>query len=546
MKHPILPRGGELRLPVVSGLLLTLSFPPFHLLIPSFLALIPYILFLSRLSEEPSGGSAFRGSFWLGVVYYGTLLYWLFTALVFYTWLALLGYLITVVVLSVFLGVVGWAACRLRAERSVPLWASLPVLWTAMEWLRGHLGDLSFPWLGLGHSLTGYPALIGFAEVVGARGITFWLVAINVLLADWWMEGLGARWRRRSIALAALIVIPVSFSVLRWTTIETRPAARALVVQPNIPEDLKLDREVAVDTSQQALGNLTRRGLEEDSEIDLVAWPETALPVRLDLAREWAPWAAGLARRYDVGLVYGLVDLDIYSDGSYDYYNAALFLDEGGAIQGVYRKHHLVPVVERVPYLPLAWVRAARRSASEGWRLPIIGDVGRFLAYFGGFGRGTSEPVFRLDNGSGFGVLICYESAFANLSRTYRRNGADFLVNLTNDAWYGREEPIWSRTSALYQHPSHLVMRAIENRVGVARAANTGISMFVDPMGRVYEATDLFEPDSRSAVVLTTGVSTLYTRVGDWVGWTAAILSAATLAVLWWNRRRRGRGGVGE
>ena len=141
--------------------------------------------------------------------------------------------------------------------------------------------------------------------------------------------------------------------------------------------------------------------------------------------------------------------------------------------------------------------------------------------------------------GAGFGVLICYESIFPQLSRTYRRQGADFLVNITNDAWFGRERPIWSRTSALTQHPSHLVMRAIENRIGVARSANTGISLFVDPRGRRSAATPLFRPATRVATVETTDGLTLYTRLGDWPGSLGAASAVLLLLASWWSDRRK-------
>jgi apolipoprotein N-acyltransferase len=132
-------------------------------------------------------------------------------------------------------------------------------------------------------------------------------------------------------------------------------------------------------------------------------------------------------------------------------------------------------------------------------------------------------------NGTDYGVLICYESSYPEGSRQFRLAGADVLLNITNDAWYGRE-PLYARTTALWQHPAHMVMRAIENRVGVARSANTGISMFIDPVGRVYNATNLFEPDIRSDVVLTTDVLTLFTRFGDLTGKGAA--AAALILVL--------------
>jgi len=538
VKHPILPRGTELGLPVVSGLLLTLSFPPFHLLIPPFFALVPYLVFVDRATRDRAGGvSVRRATFWMGIVYFGTLLYWLFAALVFYTWLALLGYVITIVVLSGILALGGWGIHTLRWRHAIPFWISLPVFWTAAEWAQGHLGDVAFPWLGLGHSLTGYPALVGFADLTGVRGVAVWLAAINGLGAEWWLAGRRDRWRLRAVALALLIAVPIGYSLLRWSTLETRAAARVLVVQPNIPEDLKLDLDSAVDSSRTALANLTRSRLATESDLDLIVWPETAIPTYYTLVPEFTALAAEIARSSEAALLTGVLDYRRYDDGSLDRYNAALFIDRRGRPVGFYHKHYLVPIVERVPFVPLAWVHSLRRRD-----LPLIGA---FLQWFGGFGRGTEEPVFRVD-GSGFGVLICYESIFPGLSRTYRRGGADFLVNITNDAWFGRQQPWWSRTAALYQHPAHMVMRAIENRVGVARSGNTGISMFVDPRGRVRQATRLFTPDARTAVVETTEGLTLYARLGDWPG-TLAILAAVLLAGWTWRwdrRERRERGNL--
>ncbi|UCF18314.1 MAG: apolipoprotein N-acyltransferase [Gemmatimonadota bacterium] len=539
MKHPLLPRGAELGLPILSGILLTLAFPPFHLLVPPFVALVPYLVFVAGRGPDPSGAVAVRrGTFWMGVLFYGTLLYWLFAALVFYTWLALLGYVITVVILSGILSLAGWGIHYFRVRRAMPLWLAVPIFWTAAEWARAHLGDVAFPWLGLGHSLTGFPALVGVADLSGARGLTVWLAAINGLLAEWYLEGLRPRWPRRAAALALLVALPVGYSLVRWNTLKTRPVAEVLVVQPNIPEDIGLDRDVAVDSSRTALGQLTGSGLAGAQALDLVVWPEAALATWPHLVPGWVAWARSLAADNDVSLLYGFPELQRFPDGSYDYYNAALLLDQRGSAAGVYRKRNLVPMVERVPFVPVSWTRALRRKGEEGLRLPLLGDVMGVLRYFGGYGRGEEGPVFSLA-GSRFGVLICYESIFPELARGYRSAGADFLVNITNDAWFGRERPWWSRTSALYQHPAHLVMRAVENRIGVARAANTGISLFVDPRGRIYEATQLFQPAQRLATVETTDGLSFYTRVGDWPGWICAAAAGLLAAAAWWRSRRR-------
>ncbi len=539
--HPLLPRRSELGLPLLSGILLTLSYPPFHLLLPPFVALVPVLVFVGRsTADRPGAVSVRRGAFWMGVVHFGTLLYWLFTALVFYTWLALLGYLITVVVLSALAAGAIWAVHFVRRRYGAPFWVSLPLFWTAAEWLLGHIGDLAFPWLGLGHSLTGFPVLIGFADLTGARGVTVWLAAVNGFAAEWWLSGVSRRWRPRLALLALLIGAPVGYSLWRWHSLDLRPAARVLVVQPNIPEDLRLERAAARDSSRVALDHLTRAGLRESVGVDLIVWPETAHPFFFNRDPAWTGWAARVARRGNTALLFGTLDLELVPGGVAEYFNAAAFFTSEGALDGIYRKHHLVPMVERVPFVPSSWLRSVRRRAARGWRLPVVGDVGSFFRWFGGYGRGSEKPLFS-SGAARFGVLICYESIFAGLSRDYRRAGADFVVNITNDAWFGRERPWWSRTSALYQHPAHLVMRAIENRMGVARAANTGISLFVDPLGRVHDATDLFVPERRAAPVLTSPGLTLYSRLGDWPGWLSAAGGLLVLTVAagrrWFGRR---------
>ncbi len=202
-----------------------------------------------------------------------------------------------------------------------------------------------------------------------------------------------------------------------------------------------------------------------------------------------------------------------------------MLMTPGGLRGSEYDKQYLVPIVERVPFLDPAWL--------EHFTGP--------LRWFGGLGRGTRTETFPA-GGSAFGIMICYESIFAPLGRAYRREGAAFLVNMTNDSWYGRS-PFWARTSALWQHPAHLVMRAIENRVGVARAANTGISEFVDPIGRTFDRTPLFGPAVRVDTVYTTRATTLFTVLGDWLADVAAAGSVVLLLICW-LRRPAGRSGI--
>jgi apolipoprotein N-acyltransferase len=151
------------------------------------------------------------------------------------------------------------------------------------------------------------------------------------------------------------------------------------------------------------------------------------------------------------------------------------------------------------------------------------------MTFFGGFGRGHGFPVYHVGIGR-FGVAVCYESAFEELARRYRRTGADFLVNITNDAWYGL-------TSAPYQHESHLVLRAIETRMGIARAANSGISEFLDPLGRASLSTKLETQTIVAGTLRTSDVIPLYVRLGDWVGIGVVLITLGWIGFLFAQRK---------
>ena len=151
--------------------------------------------------------------------------------------------------------------------------------------------------------------------------------------------------------------------------------------------------------------------------------------------------------------------------------------------------------------------------------------------YFGGFGVGEGATVYHEPWG-GFGVLICYESIFPAQARALRKNGADVLLNITNDAWFGRSIAPW-------QHQAHMVLRAIETRSGVIRSANTGISGYIDPLGRVQGATDIFVPATRIYMAQTSDAKTLFMALGDWVGWGCVAASAVLIGLA--VRRERAR-----
>ena len=531
----MLPPRGDRLLPALTAFLLVVSFPPLHLLVPPFLALVPFALWIHDLPPEKRVAfRALKGGAFMGVLYWGVLVYWILVALIWFSKLAILAYLGSLFMLAGAMALFGWALHRVHHGAGVALWLALPLVWTAAEWFRAHWGDLAFPWLGLGTSLTGYPELVGVAELIGARGVTLWIALVSGVVTHgvlaWRREGRlrGSGALRAAVATVVLVGVPMAWGVWRAGALETRPSARVAVVQPDIPEHVKLDPARAMDSTWSSLETLMPRV--EPGAVDLVVWPEVTFPVYMeewpDLVERVATWSA----RVEAPIVLGAYRREFTGEGADDYvtFNSAFVVDGDGLRPYAYDKRYLVPVVERVPFLNPEWFGGLR--------------------YFGGLGKGREWPLGRVEpavgaggggaesEGSAFGVLICYESSFPPGSRTFRREGADFLVNITNDSWYGRE-PWYSRTTALWQHPAHLVMRAIENRVGVARSANTGISLFVDPVGRMTEETDLFEATVRTATVRTSDVTTLYARIGDVAGSGAAVATVLLLLVAW----RRGR-----
>jgi apolipoprotein N-acyltransferase len=523
--------------------LLALAYPPARLLAPAFVGLVPLLVFIAERPRGPAGRwSALVAGALTGMVYYGLQLYWVVVALIPESALAVPAYVLSVFLLAGFTAAFAWALhYTLERLPTVPLALLAAVLWTTVEWTQARMGDLAFPWLGLGYALAPFPRLAGAADLVGVRGLTLWIATINGLLA---MALLRYRAAGAQRALAAgrlvattmlLAVVPAAYGVWRAATLQLRPAALVAVVQPNISQEIRRDHALALDTSMVMLTRLTR-GATARSEraagvdppdgsdaphasvrsVQLVTWPEVALTTDLAADALLLDAVRDLSRLVGAPILAGAYGGDPPARASdrRPVFNSALLVSADGIVGPRYDKRRLVAFVERVPFVG--------RGLDRGRAGPLFRTGGREVA---GQGGAELEAV----PGAAFGVLICYESAFGDLARRYRRGGAEFLVNITNDAWFGRE-PWYARTTALWQHPAHMTMRAIETRMGAARAANTGISMFIDPLGRVQRATPLFVDAVLRDVVLTTDTTTLFVRWGDWLA-TLAALAAGVLVL---------------
>lgn len=493
--------------PPAAGLLFALSYPPLDLLPLALVGLWPFFAFLDR--EGLDLRASFAGGYLFGLAHFGALLYWI-AGLTGFSVMAVPAYVASVLVLALNGGLTGIFVALAR-RRGVPMAIGFPLAWTAVEWLRS-FGDLGFTWAVAGDVLAAYPLLIQSAELGGVWLLTLWVTGLSAALyrlARPLPETRRARVAALVVALAA--AVPV-YGAVRLRDLEARidgwPTLRVAAVQPNVPQEVKWD-PAFVDETYRRLATLTLEAAGRDP--DLVVWPESAVPGYLRYDPQARALVTGLSRQIGAPIFTGTNDADTLAgrsgseEGDYRVYNAAYLVSGDSIMPGRYAKRRLVPVAERVPFLPGL----------------LSGVFERMSEWTGQFAPGTGWTTWSVE-GWDFGVLICYESVFPASSRALVRNGAHFLVNITNDAWFGR-------TAAPYQHASHLALRSVEHRVSFLRSANTGISGWVDPLGRYRARTGLYVPGLVVADLPMPAIETPYTRWGSWVPLGSLVL----LAILW-------------
>ena len=460
-------------------------------------------------------------------------------------WLVLLAWLrhVTVVgtvLLAVFLGGLRtlwflgarWALPRLAGA---PAWArivglcGLAGLWVVGEWVRGWLFT-GFPWLPLAASQWQRPLLLALCPYTGAAGVSFLLILVNLGAAAWFRQMAALRYDhpRRwfapelTVALAALLAgtFGLGGDLLRQ---QREPWLTVGLVQPYIPQTLKWE-PAAAGENLRVLARETAKVAA--AQPDLLLWPEAAVPYILKVQPELQGWLEENARGAGAPILGGVVVMEDANQPTERWYNAAVAVDPERGLQAeYYAKRHRVPFGEYVPLRPVfGWLR----------KFVPIGDD--FLA-------GESAQPLVLSTRSRpvrAGVLICYEDVFADLSRASAAAGAEVLVNLTNNAWYGEG-------AAAYQHAAHSALRAAETRRPVVRCGNGGWSGWFDEFGGMREALE----NERGSVyfrgggvvrvsrdVRWIGRPTPYVQHGDWF-----VAACAGLALLAWLRVRRSPAG---
>jgi apolipoprotein N-acyltransferase len=387
-----------------------------------------------------------------------------------------------------------------------------PFAWVATEVLRRH-AFFNFPWCLLGYSQHANLPFIQIASVTAVYGVSFLLVASSSLLA---LAAVETGRPRRAAALALLAAVGGNWLYGAWALSRPLPAASPLrvgLVQGGVRQEDKWAPESAWRNVDRHL-ELTR--LAADRGARLVVWPESAVPFYFDHSAELAEVLRVLVRERGIYLMFGNDDRERAEDGGRRVFVGAKMLDPEGRLVLRYRKMRLVPFGEYVPLRPL-FTLGGRVAAK------LVREVSDFTP-----GR---DPAVGAADGHRLAGFICYEAIFPDLVRGFTVRGADLLVNMTNDAWYGR-------TSAPYQHLAMAAFRAVENGKYLVRAANTGITAVVDPRGRVLGPTALFESTVLIWDVPIMPGGTTYSRHGDVFAWACL---GATVALTTATFGRRGR-----
>ena len=469
------------------------------------MALAPLVVALAGTS----GWHAARLGYVTGAVSSIGLLYWTALVVIQYGGLALPVGLLVMVALclafSVFHALFGWGTARLAATFGPVGLLGAPFVWTGLEYARTHT-FFSFPWTLLGYTQHDLLPFAQVASFTAVYGVSFLVCAVSALLAHAALEP-RAGGRRAALASAALLV-GVAWGWGSWQMAQpVAETGRVTVglVQGGVRQEDKWVPEYASANVGRHL-ELTEKAA--DAGARLVVWPESAVPFLFDEDKALSALLRDVVRRRGIYLFFGNDDLEPLSSDERRIYVGAKLLDPSGQLVARYHKIRLVPFGEYVP---------VQRLFTLGGRF-----TAKLVQEVSDFTPGT-EAVTGVVDGHRVGGFICYEAIFPSLVRRFAAGGAELLVNITNDAWYGT-------TSAPHQHLAMVAFRAIENRRYLVRAANTGITAVVDPRGRVIEPTRLFDTTVLVREVPFVAETTFYTRHGNVFAQACAAMALALVA----------------
>jgi len=502
-RSPETPAAMRLILAILSGAILSLSYRGSHFSLYSWVCLA--LLLACILGSR--GGVAFACGFLHGLVFTLTCVPWIAEVLSVHGGMPMAaGWGVLLLIASVWGTIIGLFALVVQrlSKRSAPLaLVGAPFLWISTEFARTYLPEISFPWALLGYPAAGNPALVQLTTITGIYGVSFVVAAFNTLLV--WSdsartpENTKRRWGVVAAVAAALFLIA-------WIGPRFVPRAEAhhvaRVVQPNFPENLEYAGDWYADhkADMAELERLSLRPAPAAQSPDLLIWPEAPAPFSFS-DPHFGPFISHLAQEFHHPVMVGVIEWKPGTElvkgvphNTFVPYNSAAMLNEWGQRTFSYDKMHLVPFGE---YEPFPLIHQVVTSVSE--------EVG-------GFRKGKERAVGKFSNGNTFSVFICYEAIYPGEVREFAARGAQLLINISNDGWFGTSQ-------AAEQHLRMARVRAVENRRWLVRDTNSGISASIDPYGNMLR---VMKRDTRDAADIPYDFRTdrtLYSRWGDWFAW---------------------------
>ncbi len=508
-------------LAILSGGALALSFPKFDFSPLAWVAFVPLFYAIEGESLKRVLGWAYLQ----GLAAFVGSLYWIAIPLHDFADVrmefAILPMFLLAAVLAIYGAIAIWAGEYAARRLRIPMVATMPVAWTALEWVRTYF-PIGFPWNLLGYAAYRYIELMQFVEFTGVYGLSALLMFFNAVVYVVMMRRGSLKLQAASlIAVCALMGVLFGFGAWRINElgrIAPKGALKVAMVQGDIPQSIKWNPNFLPDSFkvyQDSTVAAAKRG------VDLIVWPEATAAFLFQpdgvYPAGFADYAAyreallNIARTTGDPILFGAPALGV-RDGHPGFFNRAYLVSGQGDVVAHYDKIQLVPFGEYVP-------------ARE-----LLGYVvNRVVQGFGDMLPGDEQTIFDV-KGAKLGVLICYESVFPDLTRLEVKKGADVLVNITNDAWYGD-------SSAPYQALAMAAMRSAETKAPMVRVANTGISAYIEPSGLIEKTTPIFKRDILYHDVAFWPVRTVYTMVGDLFSEICFALMAFALGLARWRPR---------
>lgn len=488
-------------LAIFSGILLAVSYPQLNLSIFAWVALIPLLFAIEGLPCRQAGKNLFQsfGLGWLtGFVMFVGQIFWL---KIFHVSIPL--------VLSAYLALYFGLFCLMyrfvKDKVAISDFILIPIIWVSIEYIRS-IGPWGFPAGLLGYSQYQNILFIQIADIIGIFGISFLVALINASLFSIIKNYSLNRAVRISSLVILIFVVVFLYGGIKISNAETEKNIKVALIQSNFNYDAK--EKYNVNEALKTLDKLTSQAVEENPA--LIIWPETVIKesVRLDL--NTSKKINGMVNKYKSYLLFGNPDIKKVN-GKVKRYNSAFLVSPQGEVIRQYNKIHPVPFWEVIPirrYLPFLRNTEAKGTCE----------------------RGNEFTVFNVPEGK-FSTLICFEGIFSDLTRKFVKNGARFLVNITNDSWSR------SKTEH-YQHASMNVFRAIENRIYYVRVGNSGVTEIIDPYGRVNKSIPVYQRDCIVADIGLRKENTFYSKFGDYFGYLSLLLTGGMFGIALISKER--------